>query len=73
MSTTDKGPALTVQEVADHYKLSTETIYRWLKNKGLPHFRLPNNDIRMWTAEVEAFMAGGPTDEVDEVVEGSEA
>jgi excisionase family DNA binding protein len=51
-----------VSEVAAHLGVATDTIYRWIDNKGLPAHRVG----RLWKcklSEVDAWVrAGGPAE-----------
>jgi len=67
MSTPDSTPGhgdrwYSVSEVAAHLGVATDTVYRWIDNKGLPAHRVG----RLWKCklpEVDAWVrAGGPAE-----------
>jgi excisionase family DNA binding protein len=67
MSTPDSNPGhgdrwYSVSEVAAHLGVATDTVYRWIDNKGLPAHRVG----RLWKCklpEVDAWVrAGGPAE-----------
>jgi excisionase family DNA binding protein len=47
---------MTIDEVADHLRISPSTIYRLLKRKALPAFRI-GSDWRFDRAKIDAWVA----------------
>ncbi|MEN6533113.1 MAG: helix-turn-helix domain-containing protein [Bryobacteraceae bacterium] len=70
MSTSDSKPGhvdrwFSVSEVAAHLGVATDTVYRWIDNKGLPAHRVG----RLWKFklyEVDAWVRSGGADESGE-------
>jgi excisionase family DNA binding protein len=58
-STIEMSPVLTVHNVAEHLRVHPSTIYRLLKNKQLPGFRVGSDwrfdrkEIDRWRADAE--------------------
>jgi excisionase family DNA binding protein len=58
-STIEMSPVLTVQNVAEYLRVHPSTIYRLLKNKQLPAFRVGSDwrfdrkEIDRWRADAE--------------------
>jgi excisionase family DNA binding protein len=48
----------TVRELADQLRISTATVYGWVKAGKLAHMRLGGNVIRIPIAECERFVFG---------------
>jgi excisionase family DNA binding protein len=67
MSTPNSKPGhvdrwFSVSEVAAHLGVATDTVYRWIDNKGLPAHRVG----RLWKfklSEVDAWVRSGGADE----------
>lgn len=54
-----KDEVLTVQEVADHLKVSQATVWRWCKSGKLPAFRV-GQQWRIRAADLSLVMGDGP-------------
>ncbi|MBI4744001.1 MAG: helix-turn-helix domain-containing protein [Actinobacteria bacterium] len=56
---------LTVEEVANHLKVSTKTIYRLIERKELPAirvsrmYRIDGEDFKLWLDEQKGFRLRG--------------
>lgn len=50
-------PTATVDDVAEHFDVSTKTVRRWLKNTDIPHRRISGtirfdlNEVDEWSAK----------------------
>lgn len=49
-----EGAAATVDDVAEHFGVSSRTVRRWLKSTDIPHRRVMGT-IRFNLAEVDAW------------------
>lgn len=52
------GPTSTIQDVADHFDVSTKTVRRWIKNTDIPHRRI-RGTIRFDIHEVDEWAKAG--------------
>jgi|TergutMp193P3_1026864.scaffolds.fasta_scaffold379568_1 excisionase family DNA binding protein len=46
---------LTPQDVANHYGVSVESVWRWIREGRLPAMSLTKRSYRIRTADLEAF------------------
>lgn len=46
---------LTKQEVADHFRVSSETVRSWVKSGKLAGFKTPGGQVRFTREEVQRF------------------
>lgn len=51
-------PWYSVEEIADHLKVSKETVYRWLEKGKIPAHRV-GKQWRFKTSEVDAWVMSG--------------
>jgi excisionase family DNA binding protein len=49
---------LTPQDVAEHYSVSVESVWRWIRNGRLPAISLNKRNYRIRPADLEAFERG---------------
>lgn len=47
---------LSVEELAERLGVSKITVYRWVKDRRIPHVRLPGGDIRFDQQKVENWL-----------------
>jgi predicted DNA-binding transcriptional regulator AlpA len=46
---------LTTRELADYFKVTTQTIWRW-RDKGMPHIKLNSQNIRYDLVKVNKWI-----------------
>ena len=44
---------MTVEEVAEYFKLSTITVYKWLKEGSIPGYKVGGNSWRILKSDLE--------------------
>ena len=50
------GKLLKIQDVCEHFSVTDETVYRWIKNRDFPALRIGNQCFFKKNEEIEAWI-----------------
>jgi excisionase family DNA binding protein len=57
-----KKKLLTLEEMMQYLNIGRVTLWRYMREKGMPYYQLPGGDLRFDVDEVRAWMRKKPVD-----------
>lgn len=51
-----KGNYISIEEAADYLGVKTSTIRSWIKNKGMPHYRVGGKLLKFKRYEIDEWI-----------------